>query len=384
MITRGFVTISLLAVLVILSSATAHAVEYGALGGTPANPDPKNPRTNSIFIYTLGAKESKQDAIRVVNNSEDKKVIALYATDSELASGGSFGCTQRSDTQKDVGSWIEFETPEITLEPRSEQIVNFRVTVPTTISVGEHNGCIVVQEQGAAGESVGNGVQLSFRSALRTVVTVPGVISKNIEFNSIDAKSDPTKYVITAQLQNKGNVSLDTDVKVSIKDFLNRTVYENGGVYPLINQKEPVNLNFEYIRPYWGGMYTISGTAMYNGDPAAPLGVISEKDVTKYGPSKVIFILPQPTALAIEGAGLLVVLGAIALWIRKLREQRRIAATWKPYTVKRGDSVIGLAQRHHVKWKTVAKVNKIKAPYELERGTTIKLPPHTTHDAKSK
>lgn len=357
-----------------MPGTVARAIEYGGLGGIPANPDPKNPRTNSIFIYTLSPGSNKNDAVKIINNTSEAKTVEVYASDSELASGGSFACKQKSDKQKNVGAWIQLAKSEVALAANSEEVVPFRVSVPENADVGEHNGCVVIQEKNGATEATGNGVQLSFRSALRTVVTVPGDIVKDVDFSDLLINKKDKKYIITAKLNNNGNVSLDTDVEVVIKNLLGRKVYQNGGIYPLLSQKQPIELNFEYPKPFWGGIFRVTGTAAYNGDPDAALGTNNEKDVTKHAPSKMILIMPDPLAALI--LLLIIVFTLVAAWLiwRKWHRRRQLAASWRPYRVQPGDTIVGLARQRSVKWKTIAKVNKLRPPYELKPGTTIRLP----------
>ena len=357
-----------------ISGSTAGAVEYGGLGGKPANPDPKNSRSSSIFIYTLSGGQSKQDGIRVINNGNDPKTVEIYATDSELASGGSFACTQKVDQQKQVGNWIEFDRTTVALEASSEQTVGFRINVPKNTDVGEHNGCIIIQEKGATPEAAGNGVTLSFRSAIRTVVTVPGDITKNVDFKSLESVGQSKKYIITAALQNTGNVSLDTNIDVTIKNLIGQQVYKNGGTYPVLAQKQPIELNFEYNRPFWGGIYYLAGTAAYNSDIKIALGAPSKPDVSKKAPTSFLFTAPQPLAWLVYLLVLTLIAAAARYAYSKLRKQKHMKKTWVGYTVKSSDTIYGLAKRRGTSWKSIAKVNKLKAPYELKTGATIKLP----------
>lgn len=368
--------ITALMMLAPFAPALVAAVEYGGLGGVPANPDPDNPRTQSIFVHTIPPGESKQDAVKVVNNTPDTKVIEVYATDSEVASGGSFACRQKVDQAVAVGSWIRLSEEEIELAPGTNKVVPFDITVPKDVDVGEHNGCIVIQEKNGPTEQVGNGVQLSFRSALRVAVTIPGEISKDLEFKELAVDKQPKKYVFSAKLHNKGNVSLDTEVKVYVKNLSNKTIYENGGVYPLLAQQQPVELNFDFLRPFWGGVYRVSGTAAYNGDAKAVLGSTDGRNVIKHAPGRLLFIPPQPLAITAIALALVLVFAVAWLVSRKLRKRRSHTkgVVWKLYTVRQGDTLAHLARRLHTDWKVIAKKNKLRPPYDLEAGSTIKLP----------
>lgn len=362
---------------ILLPTGVARAVEYGGLGGKPANPDPKNSRTNSIYIFTLASKQSQRDGLRVINNGNEPKTVEIYATDSELASGGSFACTQKADEQKNVGSWITFDNSEVIMAANSEQIINFTVKVPANTDVGEHNGCVVIQEKGKTSASANNGVQLSFRSAIRTIVTVPGKIVKDVQFANLrvdPADAQAKKYILTAELQNNGNVSLDTDVQVSVSTLFNKSVYKNGGIYPLLSQEGPIELNFEYNRPFWGGIYKVTGTAAYNSNPQAPLGSSEVRDTVRNSPTKLLFVAPQPLAWLLYLL-MLATLGLVGrISYNRLLKHKRISQSWSGYTVKKGDTIHKLAKRRATSWKAVVEVNKLKPPYELKAGANIKLP----------
>ena len=363
--------------MLIATGSVASAVEYGGLGGLPANPDPNNARTKSIFVHTISPGQAKNDGVNVVNNTNETKTVEVYATDSEIASGGSFACRQKVDESKAVGSWIKLSQTEVVLPPSGNQVIPFEISVPNTVSVGEHNGCIVIQEKAVAPTQAGSGVQLSFRSALRVAITVPGDIVKDVEFTSLTVKSEARKYTLTVKLTNQGNVSLDTDVQVYITNWFGKNVYKNGGVYPLLAQKTLAEFNFEFPRPFWGGIYRIAGTAEYNGDVKEPLGSSAPKNVRKDAPSQWLFVTPQPKAVAIELFILLLTLTLIWIALRRLRSRRRTSKSWKTFTVEEGDTLVGLAKSWHVNWKTIARVNKLRAPYDLRPGSKIKLPAKT-------
>jgi LysM repeat protein len=46
----------------------------------------------------------------------------------------------------------------------------------------------------------------------------------------------------------------------------------------------------------------------------------------------------------------------------------------KKYTVVKGDTIKGIAEKNNLNWEELAKLNKIKAPYELKEGSTILIP----------
>jgi len=85
--------------------------------------------------------------VKVVNNTPIRKTFLIYAGDSTPSTDGAFACKQFSEEKKDVGAWIKLEKSEITMDPSTNQVIPFTITVPKNASVGEHNGCILIQEK---------------------------------------------------------------------------------------------------------------------------------------------------------------------------------------------------------------------------------------------
>jgi hypothetical protein len=174
-------------------SYPAMAAENGGIGGKPANPRADNPRTESIFVYELKPGDSVKDEIEVYNNTELSKTINVYATDSVVSSGGGFACAQAVDEIKDVGSWITLSKNQVSLNAGAKEKIAFNVSVPNYAEPGEHNGCIAIQEADVESANVGNGIALSFRSAIRVAITVPGTITKELTIRDVTLKDKNNK-----------------------------------------------------------------------------------------------------------------------------------------------------------------------------------------------
>lgn len=348
------------------------AAENGGIGGKPANPRNDNPRTQSIFVYELQPDQKAADAVEIFNNTETEKRIKVYATDSVISSGGAFACAQAADTVKDVGGWISLQKDIVTLQPGASEKINFTVSVPDFAEPGEHNGCIAIQEADAEAASVGNGIALSFRSAIRVAITVPGDIKKDLTIRDVRLTSRDTVLIGTVLMRNNGNVSLDTTITSSLKGLFGGARQTITGTYPALPQTL-TELNFEYNKPYWGGIYKIDVRAQYNSNIAESLGEGSaQQEVQKS--SKYMYIVPEPTALAVQLAivSTVCVLGWLA-W-RKMIIQKRQIKKWVDYEVRKGDDVQSLAASIDANWKHIVVANKIRAPYMLKEGETIKLP----------
>lgn len=376
---KKIVISTILALVISLIPTTAFAVEYGGVGGRPANPREDNPRSQSIFIYELNPGDSYEDGVQVFNNTTERRTVQLNAVDSAIASDGAFACAQNMEKKVDVGSWITLEKSSVTLDPGKNEVVDFKVVVPEDADVGEHSGCIAMQDANTTSSSqTQGGVVLTFRSAIRVAVTVPGDIVKAVNVREVSLTKnaqDANLYTITPSVVNTGNVSLDTDLKIELLSLFGISNETKNATYPVL-PGSTASWNFDVSRPFWGGWYKANVTATYNNNVDDGLGENSDGSrVTTSNSSSYVFIDPSPLALVLEILFLVGLLLLGAYIVRRLTHRRHVRTHWKHYTVQEGDSLQKIAKHYGVSWKRLASANRIRAPYHLETGSTLKVPP---------
>jgi len=358
-----------------LSLVPVSAIEQAGIGARPANPDPQNPRTSSIFIYEIDSGEQVSDGVVVSNASDEEKTIEVYATDAQTTNTGSFACRQQSEAVEETGSWIQLAEDEVTLEPRSQIVVDFDVIVPPSSEVGEYNACIAVAEVGAPQQRGEGGVALRFRSALRLVVTVPGDILKELSFEGVTLDQGSNgEYAITAALQNTGNVSLDTKVATSLRGIFG-TLDENGGTFPVLRD-DSLSLRFGVDRPFWGGFYRAEASAEYDSNPESRIGSLSNEEnlETIESVGDWVFIAPTRTALYIILGISLLLLAILMTWLYRSGKIFKRGKGWSEHRVDEGEDLQTIAADYGVSWRELARVNKMKAPYTVRPGAKIRVP----------
>lgn len=376
----GIGVLSLLAIVALFLGSPAgsvSAIQGGGIGGVPANPRGDNPRSESIFVYELDRGKSIDDAIQVINNTGESKTLLVYAVDAKVASGGAFACAQKAEKPIATGSWVDISEEQVTLAPGSKKNISFKLTVPDQAVPGEQNACIVIQDANSEPVDQGNGIKLSFRSAIRVAVTVPGEITKELDFTGFDiTELDNDKIRMSTSLRNNGNVSLDTNVRTNIKTFFGSLVRSAGGEFPVLAGSD-AQFNFEVDKIFWGGWYKAQATGEYNSNTEQSIGE-GESNQTIYSEEEIIFVAPEPLALAIEATVFLLIVGGTGYYILRRRHYKNLRAKAKTYKVKKGDSLNSIAKQHDVSWKLIAKINRLKAPYHLKPGDKLKLPPKKT------
>ncbi len=359
-------------------------------GIKPAYPRAENPRTDSIFVQTINPGELRSEGVKVINSTGEPKNLLLYARDSVRSSGGGFACKQLSEEPTSVGQWITFDisnleedianiklgekanTIQITIPEGSEVIIPFNITAPQDASVGEHNGCVLIQEikQNASD----TGVSLSLRSGIRVAVSVPGKISRKIEFLNFKVENKNKSIYLMPSVKNTGNVSVDTTAEVKVKYFFGLPHRTFGGEFPVLRD-EVYDFNFELKRPFWGGLYFAKAVFSYDSNENASIGVSSGEKLTKVKSDTVwFFSAPTIFGLIIEITILFIAIFVFAIWRLNKKKQKWIKK-WTDYTVESGDTVEGIARKNKVHWELLAEVNKIKPPFMVKEGQEIKVPP---------
>lgn len=355
---------------------SAYALEYGGIGGKPAYPRADNSRTESIFVHTLEPGQTQAEGIQLINNTSESKTLLVYGVDSLSASDGAFSCKQLADPVENVGTWITLDTTEITLEPATNQIVPFTIVVPEDVDVGEHNGCIVIQEK-TGDPTQEAGVNISFRTGIRVAVTVPGEIVRDIAIAQFDhQRSANGTHGVNVAIKNTGNVSIDSNIKLVTKSLTGSILGDTqGGEYPVLRD-EQANWHFDLPESFWGGWYQASLIAEYDNATEASLGVSSGEPLIQLtATTERFFMFPSTKGLLIEiGVLLCIVIVSVLLCVSYKRKQW-IVRTWVKHTVEKKQDINSLAKTYAVSWKVLAKANHLKPPYTIAVGDTIIVPP---------
>jgi hypothetical protein len=168
------------------------------------------------FNFALAPGERVDDAIVVENFSDQALTFHVYGADLLKAAGGGLAPAQPTATMHEAGAWITVSAPRVTVPAHGQLVDNFTLRLPAAVSIGEHLGAVVV----AADVGItAQGNPIEARTALITVVTVPGVTRPSARLDSLTgstAASGQTGFSIS--LTNTGNVLLTYAGSVTIDD----------------------------------------------------------------------------------------------------------------------------------------------------------------------
>lgn len=306
----------------IIAGSPSSAISSGGIGGRPANPDPDNDRTQSIFIYEMSGGKTKTDKIMVSNASDSDTTIDLYPVDGVMTATGDMTCEQQVESRDDVGSWVSMAKSEVTLASKTSETVDFTVKVPKKADVGEHDGCIVIAQRTSPTE-VSGGVQLSTRQAVRMAIIVPGEIHREVTIDDFKVTNkDGQSYAVG--IKNAGNVSADVKVELTVKDLFGKTVYKNGGTYAVMpDSVRSFNYTSE-LNSWYSGLYTTDLKISYD-KRAGTFGVDDTSQLITKTVKPVRFIAPA-MILAIAIIAGIVILVILSFVVKSLRKKKALRA----------------------------------------------------------
>lgn len=193
-------------------------------GGFAVQPSGEGgPGGRDFFIYTFKVGQVYGDTVAISNLGTEEATFAVYATDAQNTSDGSFSLLREEEEPVDVGSWIELGATQYTLEPGTRVDIPFSISVPADASPGDHVGAIVAQKVQDPDDPDGIGLDVRVRIGARVYVRVDGPTNPSLAVDSFtvtyDTPATPfggrdarVEYVIT----NTGDVRLSPIASLSL------------------------------------------------------------------------------------------------------------------------------------------------------------------------
>ncbi len=386
-------TVLLFVVGVLILPAAMVGAQTGGIGGRVANPDPDNPRTQSIFIYTLEHGEAKEDQLLVINRTEEEQTIRLGSVDGVVTNTGDYTCRQEAEPVEDSGGWVELSKTEVVLPAGGEELVDFTVTVPENADVGEHNSCLTLQSaeaEEAVDSATGGGIRLRTRQAIRMIVTIPGDLTRDISIANFMATHNLSGQDYSLTAANRGNVSADIYMRVQLTSIFENQWFtvegaETGGEYPLVPGESLTREFSTELKPIFGGWYKATPSLRYDKRFGA-FGTQNEQASyeTITGDSVDMFFWPTPLGWAIIVAIIVLVIALILHVINRAKRRRRLRRGARKHKATKSDTIQSLAEKSQVSWQELAKLNNLSAPYILKEGQEILLPTPAFHTHRKK
>jgi hypothetical protein len=343
---------------------------------TVKTPDPYNGNQSWFKFYEYPG-TTVTDSILLRNLGNNTETVKLYAADATSNQAGSFSPKMENDQQKGLGNWTRLSANEVTLAPDETREVSFQIKIPQEIAPGQYFGSIIVEQinnECAVSQAVSNScegnIQIKTRTGNRIYLTIPGETKHDIKLQNLRwKKTDSNSVHFTFNFVNNGNIAFEPRAVIQLYDNWGNKIstlesklgksLPMTSISPSMEWKYGQNfgdftakVEIYYLEQDQGRFDNLRGT------------VLNEKDEVK------IFIFPW--LLFVWGISLTVLLSSV-YFARKFLIRRQLRHCFD-YTVEKDQNLIDLAERFQVKWKTIARINKLKAPYVLHENQLLKIP----------
>ncbi|MFA5270355.1 MAG: LysM peptidoglycan-binding domain-containing protein [Patescibacteria group bacterium] len=341
-----------------ISIAPARTKEYSGL--------------RSWFIYEAEAKKVINDKAVVSNRGNKTVTLSLAALDGAVTSNGGYTLVADTEANRDIGSWIELSQTEVTLPPRSSQVVDFTVTVPDNADVGSHPGGIVTWEkppEASSKKKSGGVISVTTRVAARVYLTVPGEIQRKLEVKQISHSVIGGLLYFFLHLKNNGNVQLEPAVDVTIRGPFGKIGDQSGSQIGLLLRGTEITakLPWQSKAPIFGRY--VAKFRLHYGEKDFKGQYVKDEYIDA---TYVFWIIPWLKLLLWLGLViLLLLLRNMWLW---MVIRGRLNTRAKKHKVKKGETLTMIGQLYNVHPKRIARFNLLKWPYELSVGDILLIP----------
>ena len=371
----------LVAILPIIQQLAPVAVA-GQIGhdGIALDPTIGSGINRNYYGYVLAEGEQMDDAITVLNTSNETKTFILFGGGSTLNPDYTLSPTETTpDKQPNTGTWITFEKNRFTLKAHSEAVAKFTIKVPDNADVGDYQGEIYAQEIVPEAQTKGTGVQILTRIGVGVYNIVPGDIKrdlfiKKIGHHVISGRGDNRKLIFRIKFDNQGNVRLTPTIDIKVRGFFGKVGEQMGATYGTIARGQTTTLEGEWVRraPYFGRFvanFTFHLPAREQVNKDRTKTQLPEIVITK---RYVFWVFPLTEILYLLIA-LFVVYLLRSVWLYYLIVNRLKTKT-TIYTVVAGDTLTKIASKMSADPRILAKFNLLRWPYEVKPGEKLLIP----------
>ena len=204
------------------SPATGAAADDGtrAWSVRPSGPDGK-PDARTHFTLQGAPGESVIDQVLVSNASPVPATFEIYATDAFNTPAGAFDLLPAAKKPIDIGSWVSFPAPSVTIPAGGSVAMQFKIAIPANASPGDHAGGVVVAL------ATGTDVRLDTRVAVRIYLRVPGYLQPTLAVSYVHPSYSGVLnpfgtggVAVTYLVKNNGNIRLASHPKVVVKSSI--------------------------------------------------------------------------------------------------------------------------------------------------------------------
>lgn len=362
-------TIGLLLPIDVLAADTAnnHSIEL------ELNPNENPVRRKMPISYEIKPTKSIEDVLTIKNFSADQDFnVKVYAVDPLQGTDGAIAFQLEDRDRHGIGQWITFNQDTVTIPAGKIAYLPYRLEIPANTPPGTYQGGLVAEIVDNYSIENANNAQIKIVSRIieSIIVSVPG--RKILKYNLDDFSYHITDGVPCFRLKfsNQSNILLQGEANLKIEGTMLNAPYQVKLNNLSVLQGEALETRMFFQNPPLFGTYTAQlKFDVYEYSTATNELVY----LTTINRELTFTIIPWWIIITL----LFIICGLI--YVERFRRRYLQAQMMDTFThlVKKGETIISIAELYKVSWRTIAKLNKLHKPYTIVPGDLLNLPfPH--------
>ncbi|PPG10263.1 hypothetical protein C5C59_00505 [Rathayibacter sp. AY1F4] len=186
-------------------------------GVRPADTEQGSERPNYAYALDPGGRLS--DALIVSNYDDEEQTFRVYGSDGFITEAGQLDLLPAAEPSTQLGSWIAFPEPEVTVPAGESVQVPFEVVVPDDVTPGDYAAGVVssILVQGETGVSVDR------RLGSRMYLRVGGELAPRLSIDDLAVSYEggwnpfaPGSATVDYTVTNAGNTRIAPGAEISV------------------------------------------------------------------------------------------------------------------------------------------------------------------------
>jgi len=331
--------------------------------------------TNDLNERTFNIKPGGgvKSSITIYNDSSKQDNILVKLLDGATTKSGVFALIDYKDNQKLIGKWGKLEIETLSMEPKEKKTISYQIQTPSNITPGVYSGGIALYK--VDNNNIGKqnnkakGVSFQSRKVYQIVVNIAGEKYNKLEITDVKPKYNFNKknYILKTQFENKGTTVNKIKENINITSIITgkQVMDKENNMILFAGDSGMSSFLWEQL-PLLDIVKIKKNIQFYEKDISQnKIKLIGNKTYTTY-----IFVYNILVATIV----ILLLLLLIVIYSIKKYLLHNLRQNSNEYIIKEGDTLLKLAEKNKMKWKILAKLNKIKAPYTLNKNQKIFIP----------
>jgi len=316
--------------------------------------------------FSLDPGATVTHTVQVVNTGVTPVDVEIYATDASTTNTGRFAILTKYRNKEFMGKWITFKESKMSLKGGETRDMEFTITIPADTTPGSFAGGLSIEPAIPSIALQQTGAVISTRVAMPIYVNVNGKKNTSFTWTAFSRQKDePNKFLFS--FENKGNTFIKVNGDIIIKNFYGEPEVMTLSEMTLL-QNSPADTALVWNTKPFFGSFTATAKLTFT---ELDMEKNTYKKIGVQSKTLTFTIIPWGSIIAFV---LLIVL-LIALAILKKILHKKYLAKCVNYQVTAGETLVIIANKNKVNWQKLAKLNRLKPPFDLSQGQKILLPP---------